>query len=283
MTSRQNIGDRNTGNLNTGNRNTGNQNTGNRNTGHRNTGDWNTGHWNTGNWNTGDRNTGHWNTGDLNTGNRNTGHWNTSNQNTGNLNTGNPNTGDRNTGNWNTGNQNTGNQNTGNRNTGDRNTGNWNTGNQNTGNWNTGNHSSSTLSTINGLGYAIFNTPLEYGDLDSSVFPSWMYFSLTEWVDEDRMTEQEKIDNPSFHTTEGFLRQHDYKEAFRSSFNGATEDEKRAVMDLPHWDNEIFKEISGIDVEGYFKKSMTRKIKIGGIDYDAEEVEEKLKDLKPIR
>jgi len=227
----------NTGYWNTGNRNTGNWNTGDRNTGYWNTGNRNTGYWNTGNRNTGHSNTGYWNTGNRNTGHSNTGHWNTGHWNTGHRNTGNWNTGDRNTGYWNTGNWNTGHRNTGHRNTGYLNTGNWNTGNRNTG----------YLNTINQK-VVIFNkqTELKHEEIQ---FPNFFYYILTEWIEEEEMTDKEKESYPTYVTTGGYLKSYTDKQAWRNSWDKADMEDRKKVLALPNWDNEIFKEISGIDVE----------------------------------
>jgi len=78
--------------------------------------------------------------------------------------------------------------------------------------------------------------------------PDFLYFKLTEWVDEENMSDQEKIDNTKFHITGGYLKTHDYKDAFKKAFAAATEDDKKLLFALPNFDAEIFKEISGIDV-----------------------------------
>jgi hypothetical protein len=192
----------------------------------------NTGDWNTGNWNTGDRNTGDLNTGDRNTGNRNTGNWNTGDRNTGDLNTC-----YRNTGNWNTGDMNTGN----------RNTGNWNTGNRNTGNWNTGDRNTGDLNTTEAP-LRIFNkeTSVKRADIQ---FPDFFYFLLTDWIYESSMTDKEKTAYPSYVTTGGYLKSWSYLSAWRESWDKASLEDRKKVLALPNWDNEIFKQISGIDVE----------------------------------
>jgi len=231
-----NTGRDNTGNRNTGNRNTGNWNTGDRNTGYRNTGNWNTGDRNTGNWNTGN-----WNTGDRNTGDRNTGDRNTGNRNTGYRNTGNWNTGYRNTGNWNTGYRNTGNWNTGDRNTGYRNTGNWNTG-----NWNTG-----YMNTVSPSETIVFNKPCTFEKWDNSYKPDFLLFNLTEWIDESKMSEQEKYIHPSCSFTGGYLKEYKYKEAFIKSFLEADKTDRMRVKDLPNFDEDVFFEISGIRISDY--------------------------------
>ena len=191
----------------------------------------NTGNCNTGNWNTGDRNTGNWNTGNWNTGNWNTGNWNTGDRNTGNWNTGNCNTGNCNTGDWNTGNCNTGD-----RNTGDRNTGNWNTGDRNTGFFNTKDGK-----------IMLFNKPTDKtrAELD---FPHFLYFDLTVWVSHDTATDEEKEEHKKeIECAGGFLKELDYKEAFRRAYAKSGAEEHGMLFALPNFDPAVFEEISGVD------------------------------------
>ena len=164
-----------------------------------------------------------------------------------NTNTNNHITGDRNTGNHNTGYCNTGYLNTGYYNTGNRNTGKWNTGDWNSGDWNTGNHNTGYCNTRTPK-VIIFNkqTNLDFGSI---IFPNFFYFNLIEWIDESKMSDKEKITYPSYVTTGGYLKVKTYHEAWRESWEKAPLEDKRKVMALPNWDNEIFKEISGIDVE----------------------------------
>ena len=169
---------------------------------------------------------------DRNTGDRNTGNWNT----------GNWNTGDRNTGNGNTGNRNTGYRNTGDWNTGDRNT-----GNRNTGNWNTGNCNTGFLNTTEPK-VRIFNKECDVKREDLE-FPDYFYFDITEWIPEDAMTDEEKEEHDTYKATGGYLRSYDYQEAWRKSWENTTDEDRRKTLSLPNWDNELFKEISGIDVE----------------------------------
>lgn len=92
----------------------------------------------------------------------------------------------------------------------------------NTGDWNTGNRITSD-----------FNT-----------------FELTVWVSHDKATDEEKIEHKQeIEVCGGFLKKLDYKDAFRISWNKASPDEHKRLLSLPNWDNEIFKEISGIDAE----------------------------------
>jgi len=216
---------------------------------------------NTGNWNTGNRNAGDWNAGNWNVGNRNTGDWNVGNRNTGYLNTGDWNVGNRNTGNWNVGNWNVGN-----RNTGDWNAGNWNVGNRNTGYLNT------TEPTVR-----IFNkdSGVKFNDIS---FPDFFYFETKEWIYGCDMTDKEKEDNPKWEVVDGYLKSYDYHEAWKRSWDNASEEDRAKLFDLPNFDAAIFKEISGIDVEA--KNEPT--VNIGGKDYLASDIEEALKDIKPV-
>ena len=189
------------------------------NIGTENTGKANTGDWNTGDWNTGYRNTGDRNAGDRNTGYRNTGDWNT--------------------GDWNAGDRNTGDWNAGDRNAGDRNAGDWNAGDRNTGYFNT-----TTPDTI-----SVFNKECKVEDWENTTKPDFIYFNnLTKFIWSSDMTDEEKEKHPEHVCLGGYLRKMTYKEAFKKSWDDADEEDRKFVLGLPNFDNEVFKEISGIDV-----------------------------------
>jgi len=163
-------------------------------------------------------------------------------------NTGNRNTGNRNTGDWNTGNSNTGNSNTGYRNTGDWNTGHWNTGDRNTGHWNTCDMETGFFNTNKIKTIRAFNKDCHIELWNSSVKPDFLFFNLTEWVYESEMTDREKTENPSYKATGGYLKKYDYKEAFKKSWNEATQEDRDLLFKLPNFDANVFEEISGINV-----------------------------------
>ena len=196
-------------------------------TGINNTGNWNTGNCNTGDWNTGNRNTGDWNTGNWNTGNWNTGNWNT---------------GDCNTGDWNTGNWNTGNCNTGD----------WNTGDWNTGDWNKANHSTGVFNTKD-QPLTMFNLPSKwfYSDWAKSEANSILNkipHDPVVWIWSEDMTEEEKLSHPEHETVGGYLKKMDLSDNAKIWWRGLTNKEKETVMSLPNFDAQIFKEITGVDV-----------------------------------
>ena len=208
----------NSGYRNSGDRNSGNGNSGDRNSGYRNSGNGNSGDGNSGNWNSGEWNSGEWNSGDGNSGD-----WNS----------GNGNSGDSNSGNWNSGY----------RNSGHRNSGDWNSGDWNSGNWNSGYFNSDEPC------LRMFNK-MTYCKRDDINIPSWCYFDLTVWVSHDTATEKEKKKHKNeIEICGGFLKTLDYKDAWRLAWNKASIEERKKLFELPNWDNEVFKEITGIDAE----------------------------------
>ncbi|HGS8889063.1 TPA: pentapeptide repeat-containing protein [Clostridioides difficile] len=211
-----NIGNNNTGYGNTGNHNTGNHNTGNHNTGYRNTGDYNTGNGNTGYRNTGDCNTGY-----------------------------------RNEGNYNAGNYNAGYCNTGYCNEGNYNTGNYNSGNCNSGDWNIGDYNSGVFCT-DVPKIRMFNkeTDLTYEDWMNSDARNILKRNsyLTKWIHIDDMTEEEKENNPGYEINNGYLKVFTFEEMCKNMWNNLTDEEKKIIIDIPNFDADIFKEITGIEV-----------------------------------
>ena len=260
----------NTGKGNTGFKNTGNRNTGDRNTGDCNTGNSNIGNRNTGNYNAGDRNTGDCNTGNSNIGNRNTGNYNAGDRNTGNYDSGYYNTGDCNTGYYNSGDYNSGSRNTGYYNSGSRNTGYYNSGDYNSGNHNSGNYNTGDYN-IGDRNFGCFNTRKNNTKKNKIIFfdrqSDWTYenwvkskakkvldkmnLEYLNWIPAHKMTEEEKEKHPEYKTTRGFLRYREKEElnSLRQKWwEDLSKEEKESILNLPNFDTNIFKEITGIDV-----------------------------------
>ena len=76
------------------------------------------------------------------------------------------------------------------------------------------------------------------------------------------MTDKEKEDHPEHECLQGYLRKMSYKEAFKYSWDSADKDDRKLILGLPNFDNEIFKEISGIDV----LKELKKNCHMGGIN-----------------
>jgi len=86
--------------------------------------------------------------------------------------------------------------------------------------------------------------------IDEINIPLFCYFDLTVWVSYDTATDEEKEEHKKeIETCGGFLKTLDYKEAWRLAWNKADKEERKKLFDLPNWNNEIFKEITGIDAE----------------------------------
>ena len=263
-----NSGSWNSGNKNSGNKNSGDCNSGDCNSGKCNSGDWNSGNKNSGSWNSGTKNSGDWNSGDCNSGKCNSGDWNSGDCNSGDWNSGNKNSGTKNSGDYNSGNKNSGDCNSGSWNSGDWNSGDWNSGNKNSGDCNSGNKNSGSWNSGD-CNSGFFNSDKPYVRMFNKMtdkkeedidIPSWCYFDLTEWVSHDTATKEEKQKHKAeIEVCGGFLRSINYKDAWRHAWNRASIEERKKLFDLPNWDNQVFKEITGIDAETEIAKEIKEK------------------------
>ena len=175
-----------------------------------NTGENCTGKGNGGNWNTGDYNDGHHNSGNRNSGNSNAGSCNS-----GNWNSGNRNSGSCNSGNCNSGNHNSGDCNIGNWNSGDCNIGNWNSG-----DWNKINYSNGCFNTI--------EPKIKFFNKESNLtYEDWLL------SDAKKILKEIPIENNKY---------------AQDWWNRLEDTYKQIILDIPNFDREIFKEITGIDV-----------------------------------
>jgi len=62
------------------------------------------------------------------------------------------------------------------------------------------------------------------------------------------MSDIEKEQNPKYITTQGFLKNIDYKEAWAKAWKAAPEEDKKLLKTLPNFDAEVFEEITGIKI-----------------------------------
>lgn len=127
-------------------------------------------------------------------------------------------------------------------NSGDRNSGYWNSG-----YGNSCDRSSGIFCNKNPKVY-LFNKPtgLDWEDIDH---PDLSDMQLTEWIPESEMTTQEKKDNSTFKTTGGYLKEYEYNEAWANFWEKTDKKNKDKILNLPNFDAEIFKDITGIDVK----------------------------------
>ena len=185
-------------------------------------------------------------------------------------------TGDYSTGDWSTGHWSTGDWSTGHWSTGDWSTGDWSTGHWSTGHWSISNYSVGHFSTEDYSPYGAFNKPCTKEDWDNCEKPDFIYFNIIKWISSSDMTNQEKEDNQSHITTGGYLKSYDYKEAFQKSWDEADEEDRKKIFNLPNFDAEVFKDISGIDVN----KDSNKSKKIAELEDKAQYIADELKKLK---
>ena len=177
--------------------------------------------------NTGEGNTGVFNSGDGNSGNRNSGDGNS----------GNYNSGHGNSGSYNSGHDNSGNRNSGHDNSGNRNSGDGNSGNYNSGNFCSCDHSSGIFMTKK-ITYEAFNKQLtkeEYDALiESEGFSLLQHFRLYSFKARTEKDGQKHIVHLS------------YKAIWRMFWQTLTPEQKLTIKRMPHFDADVFYEITGI-------------------------------------
>lgn len=196
------------------NHNTGIGNSGSYNSGNFNSADFSSGNHNSGVYNSGNYNSGRYNEGNHNSGDSNEGNSNSGSLNSGNYNSGNCNSGDNNSGCYNSGDHNSGHFNSGDNNGGDRNCGHYNSGCCNSGCYNSGNFNGGIFNT-NEPKMRAFN---KIADLTFTEFLDSINYSFSDLCD--------RISNKEFYP-EDYAR----------------------IKALPNFDAEIFREITGIDIE----------------------------------
>jgi len=197
--------------------------------------------------NTGYCNSGDYNSGNYNSGNYNSGNYNSGNYNSGDCNSGDYNSGDYNSGNYNSGDCNSGNCNSGYCNSGDCNSGNCNSGNCNSGNYNSGYRNSGFFNTEEPNKIMLFNkwVDMSYTDFIGKYDLS-VELPINSWVCNEDLPEEEQTKETR--EMDGKLVTLSYKEAWKKWWE-EHEDDHSKFLELPNFDAEIFKEITGIDIE----------------------------------
>ena len=200
-------------------------------------------------------NTGLFDSGDMNSGYRNSGYMNSGDMNSGDMNSGYRNSGYRNSGYRNSGDRNSGYMNSGDMNSGDMNSGYRNSGYRNSGYRNSGvankcNFSNGVFCNEDDMNIRIFNKPsgMSLRDFYRSRYWSALCgaeFSLTEWV---YYTDEEKAADPEKERRGGYLKVNTYEEAWAKWWEALSEEDKQTIKDIPNFNPEIFKDITGIEV-----------------------------------
>ena len=157
------------------------------------------------------------------------------------------NSGDCNSGDWNSGDWNSG----------DWNSGDWNSGNWNSGDWNSGDQNKCSFS--NGC----YNTAVPkiylFNKLSDWTYQDWRdshaYYILNkmpgnlEYVSYEDMTGEEKAAHPEAKITGGYIKQLENSERRSIWWKNLNANQKSIIKSIPNFNKEIFKEITGIDVD----------------------------------
>ena len=69
------------------------------------------------------------------------------------------------------------------------------------------------------------------------------------YVNYREMTDEEKKAYPEAKTTDGYLQKVDAKKAANEWWRELSGEDKRTILSIPNFDKDIFKEITGIDVD----------------------------------
>ena len=99
----------------------------------------------------------------------------------------------------------------------------------------------------------MFNKPTEmtFGEWrcsDACRLLNRIDFRPTEFIWSSDMTDEEKAAHPEWETTEGYLKKLDTSECCHDWWINLSLDEKCVIQNMPNFDAEIFKEITGIQV-----------------------------------
>jgi hypothetical protein len=152
-----------------------------------------------------------------------------------------------------TGRCNSGDWNSGDCNSGDWNSGDCNSGNRNSGDWNKTSFSNGCFNTVSPKIY-MFNKPTDW------TLEHWLNCRARyllnqiddcplEYVWFDSMTDEEKAAHPEAETTGGYLKERTTADNARKWWAGLSANDRNIIFSLPNFDAEIFKEITGIDVD----------------------------------
>lgn len=131
-------------------------------------------------------------------------------------------------------------------------TGRWNTGNRNTGDWNKSSFNTGCFNTEEQK-IMLFNKPsdmtyLEWMNSDARYLLNQIPKNVVELVYEEDMTDEEKLANPTYETTGGYLKVLDESECGQLWWDGLPDRQKNIIKAIPNFDANIFQQCTGIEV-----------------------------------
>ena len=138
-------------------------------------------------------------------------------------------------------------------NTGKGCTGLCNSGDWNSGDWNKCSFSNGCFNTAEPKIY-LFNKPsdwtyIDWLNSDARYLLNQIPGDVLEYVWFEDMTDEEKTAHPEAKVTGGYLKQLDNSECGSIWWRGLNDYEKSIIKAIPNFDKEIFKEITGVDVD----------------------------------
>ena len=71
-----------------------------------------------------------------------------------------------------------------------------------------------------------------------------------EYVKLEDMTDAKKCDRPEAETTGGYLKEFDITDRRNEWWRSLSDSDKDVITSIPNFDKDIFKEITGIDIDG---------------------------------
>ena len=133
-------------------------------------------------------------------------------------------------------------------NSGDCNSGDWNSG-----DWNKCSFSNGCFNTVSPKIY-LFNKPSEWTYQDwlnseARYLLNQIPGDVLEYIYLSDMTDEEKAEHPEAETTGGYLKILDNSECAVIWWRGLSDRQKAVITAIPNFDKEIFKQITGIDVD----------------------------------
>ena len=123
----------------------------------------------------------------------------------------------------------------------------------NSGDWNKCSFSNGCFNTVEPKIY-LFNKPSDWTyrdwlNSDARYLLNQIPGDVLEYVWFEDMTDEEKTAHPEAKTTGGYLKQLDNSECGSIWWRGLNDYEKSIIKAIPNFDKEIFKEITGVDVD----------------------------------
>lgn len=124
---------------------------------------------------------------------------------------------------------------------------------RNSGDWNKCSFSNGCFNTVEPKIY-LFNKPSDWTyrdwlNSDARYILNRIPGDVLEYICLENMTDGEKAAHPEAKVTGGYLKQIDKSKRRSDWWNSLDEKEKEVIKSIPNFDKEIFKEITGIDVE----------------------------------